>query len=121
MDKRSLLLIEDDEIVREAIGDILDLNDISVIMGGDGAEGVSLFETHKEKVNLVILDMIMPKLNGYEALQKLREIDPEIPVIMASGHNDAAAKAETYRHQPNGYLTKPFEIEDLLNTVKPYF
>lgn len=121
MDKQSLLLIEDDEIVREAIGDILDMNDISVIMGGDGEEGVSLFEIHKNDVNLVILDMIMPKLNGYETLQKLREIDPEIHVIMASGHNDAEAKAGIYQHQPNGYLTKPFEIEDLLSTVKPYF
>jgi CheY-like chemotaxis protein len=117
----TILLIDDEEMILNVGSAMLQQLGYNVVTASSGERGLEILKKREIAIDLVILDMIMPKLNGYEALQKLREIDPEIPVIMASGHNDAAAKAETYRHQPNGYLTKPFEIEDLLNTVKPYF
>ena len=121
MSEKFTLIIDDDPIVREAVKDILELIEVNVLEASNGIKGVELFEEHSEHVSLIILDMIMPGMNGYDVLQKVRSISPAIRVIMSSGLSELKVENQTYPQQPDEYLFKPYELDMSINSVKKYY
>lgn len=116
--RRLLLVIDDEEIVREAIEDILESVNIAVISAADGYEGISLFKQHQSEIKGILLDMKMPGLSGSETLKQLRTIDPNITVILSSGYSEEETRRSLANQMPIRFLPKPYNFDTLVENVK---
>jgi CheY-like chemotaxis protein len=112
-----VLVIEDEEILRESILNILETNGFSAIGAADGRSGLQLA---KEVVpDLILCDVRMPELDGYEVLKALRQdpIAAEIPLLFLTAENIQRVVRQGEQLGANGYLTKPFSTAQLLNAI----
>jgi len=114
------ILIVDDEasICRYACRVLEPLGAVTYI-AGDGLAGVDTFRAHADEINLVLLDMIMPRMNGDEVMQKIRAIRPNVKIILISGYAEFlyAGKLDS-SVQPDGYMYKPFSTTDFLTRIR---
>lgn len=115
---KQLLVIDDEAVVREAVEDILESIDISVIAAANGREGVALFQSHHDQIDGILLDMKMPGLSGSETLRQLRQINPHVPVILSSGYSEEDTKKAIADQEPACFLPKPYNFEDLIKAVE---
>jgi len=108
-----VLVADDDPIIRRTIELILRHRGYRVLTAGDGAE--ALVRIAEDSPDILVLDLLMPVLNGWEVMQRLRDSGIEIPVVIASSVDQTIACIEA----PGGaaYLTKPFRPGDLVNAV----
>jgi CheY-like chemotaxis protein len=112
-----ILVIDDEEPVREAITDILDLEGISVISAENGTTGIQLYLQHQTDVKVVLLDLSMPGLSGEETLRALREINPSVQVILSSGYSEKDAVGRFSDLGLTAFLQKPYEAETLISLL----
>lgn len=113
-----ILIIEDEAAIRRVLGKIIseESKDYQV---EDAEDGLTGFEMIKAKdYDLVLCDIKMPKMDGVEVLQKVQKIKPEIPFIMISGHGDLDTAVETMRLGAFDYISKPPDLNRLLNAVR---
>jgi len=111
----TILVVDDDQSVVDLIVEVLELYGYSVISAGDGEEGWQKYREHRADIDLVLLDLVMPKMSGGEVFDKIREITPDAKVILSSGHS------ENDLHQVmnvTGYLTKPYDLQKLTQTIR---
>ncbi len=111
-----VLVIDDEPGVRELISESLSLSNMTAVQATDGLEALSLLR--REKFDLLILDINMPKLDGLALLEKLRTEGASVPVLMLSARADKADINQGLRTGADDYLTKPFSIEELVLRVK---
>lgn len=112
-----VLIVDDEYALCEVMLEILELSDISAFCAGNGEEGVALFTEHSHEIELIFLDLHLPGMGGLATLQLLREIKPEIDVILMSGEPESLAMAEFGEQAHLLYLEKPFTLDLLLQTV----
>ena len=115
--KGKILLADDEETILSLTEMMLEPYNIEIICAGDGARAVEIFENQKQEIALVILDMVMPKLSGEETFNKIKAISPEIPVIIASGHSRNETLQRFTGASFDGFLQKPFRIQDLIKEI----
>jgi CheY-like chemotaxis protein len=84
-----------------------------VIKAGHGLEALEFFREHKNEINLVILDLTMPGMNGWETLAALRALRPDIPVVLASGYDEAKVMEGEHAELPQAFLHKPYRMAEL--------
>jgi two-component system OmpR family response regulator len=111
-----VLVIDDEPGVRELISESLRISEITAVEAADGLEALSLLR--REKFDLLILDINMPKLDGLALLEKLRTEGMSVPVLMLSARADKTDINQGLRIGADDYLTKPFSIEELILRVK---
>jgi two-component system nitrogen regulation response regulator GlnG len=109
------LVADDEPAVCEVAADLLRSEGLAVVTAGDGARAVELVES--ERCDVAILDVEMPRLDGIEALRRLRTTAPWVPVIMVTGHGDIRRAVEAMRLGAYDFLTKPLVAEDFIATV----
>jgi two-component system, cell cycle sensor histidine kinase and response regulator CckA len=115
----SILVIDDEKAVLEAVEDILTLEGIQVLTAVDGPTGITLYQNHQDEIDLVLLDLSMPVMNGEETFTALRQINPDVVVVLTSGYHEQDAMR--YISQPNiGFLQKPYTWESLINGIHHY-
>jgi CheY-like chemotaxis protein len=93
-----------------------------VVAAVDGVEAVEVFRRHQEWIGCVLLDLTMPRRDGWETLAALRALRPDLPVILASGYDEAQAMEGAHTEQPQVFLHKPYSMADLkaaLEAVMP--
>ncbi|OPF52362.1 DNA-binding response regulator [Clostridium baratii] len=105
--KINILIIEDEEAIREGVSEYLSEVGFNVISAADGNQGVELFK--KNKIDLVILDIMLPKVNGFVVLNKIRE-ESTIPVIMLTAMSDDYTQIMSFDENADDYITKPFSV-----------
>jgi CheY-like chemotaxis protein len=108
-----ILLAEDEPDVRELVLDVLRANGHTVFVAEDGGQAIELYMQEREQLDLVILDMQMPKVSGSEAIAAIRRADPKVKIIVSSGYNSEALTMEV-----NGYLQKPFRQREMLKLIE---
>ncbi|MBU2500309.1 response regulator, partial [bacterium] len=113
----SVLVIDDEDAVREVTVCMLNRLGYRTIEACDGAEALELYRTRGETIDLVLLDLTMPAMDGAVTLDGLRRLDPAVPVIVVSGVTAAASQEILNRPQTVGYLTKPFTLDELKTAV----
>jgi excisionase family DNA binding protein len=113
--KPSLLVIDDDDGVHKLMRRYFDPGKYSLTTAFDGVEGLKLIQT--EPVDIVLLDLAMPIMNGVSFLRKLRQNHPEIPVIIVTGHPDGKLMMEASQFGPLMLIPKPIEKKMLLAAV----
>ena len=113
--KRPVLIVEDDIDLRDCVREELEQAGYRVVTAGNGHEGLEQLETNPEPC-LIVLDLMMPVMNGYEFLAALRDRDQHIPVVVTSAFLDSVATPEGV----SGLLPKPFRMEALLAVLARY-
>ncbi len=114
----TVLLIDDEEVVREIGTDILHLGHISCICASDGEEGIARFREHRATIGLIILDIEMPKMSGEKVFAAIREIAPEMPILIASGYSKEYLESKVFGKKIEHYIAKPFKVDQLLHQVR---
>ncbi|MDO5011014.1 MAG: response regulator transcription factor [Intestinibacter bartlettii] len=102
-----ILIIEDEIDIREGISEFLSEVGYEVTQAGDGQEGIDLFK--EDKFDLVLLDIMLPKINGFGVLNQIREIG-NTPVIMLTAMNDDYSQIMSFNSEADDYITKPFSV-----------
>ena len=113
-----ILVIEDEAAIRRVLGKILrEENDTYIVdEAEDGQQGLDKIKN--DDYDLVLCDIKMPKLDGVEVLEAVKKFKPEIPFVMISGHGDLETAINTMRLGAFDYISKPPDLNRLLNTVR---
>ena len=109
----TVLLVEAQDSVRRMAETILKRLGVSVLTAACGIEAIALFKQHQAAICCVITDLTMPDMDGWETLTALRKIQPNIPVILASGYDEAQAMGRNNTEQPQAFLHKPYSRDEL--------
>ncbi|MGG7162394.1 response regulator transcription factor [Clostridium ihumii] len=113
--KKKLLIIEDDIDIALMIKEYLKKEDYEVFIGNDGEEGITIFK--ENDINLIMLDVMMPKMDGYEVLSKIREFS-NVPVIMLTAKGHQMDKVIGFKKGCDDYIVKPFDLVELNLRIK---
>lgn len=116
--KETVLLVEDDPLLRRAYELALAHAGYKVLAAGDGEEGRQVFEREKDKIQLLLTDVVLPHLKGPELAAKALELRPELKVIFMSGHTENSAAQAGLLDSGSTLLQKPISIRNLLETVR---
>jgi DNA-binding response OmpR family regulator len=116
MDERKILIVEDEQKIADTLKLGLSENGYYVEVAYDGQIGLRLFEQHE--FNLVILDINLPGLNGYQLCKIIRSKSPQIPIIMLTALSALQDKIEGYDAGADDYIIKPFEFKELLMKIR---
>jgi PAS domain S-box-containing protein len=111
-----VLVVDDDDPVRVVTQKNLEMNGYRVVAAKNGVEAVKLFTQHREEIKLILMDMMMPGLDGMASIRAIRTIGPNTPIIMASGMA-LPREQQDDRADYQAFLQKPFAVDRLLNTV----
>jgi signal transduction histidine kinase/ActR/RegA family two-component response regulator len=113
-----ILVVDDEEIVRETTRLMLEENGFSVLSANDGVEAVELYRGRAGEIAAVLLDMTMPRMGGEEAFRELRRIDPTVAVILSSGFTEQEALNHFAGKGLAGFLQKPYRARELAAAVR---
>ncbi len=113
----TVLLIEDEEMVRNMAKAMLIRLGYAVIEAQDGVEAVRLFQEHQNEIDCVLSDLTMPRMNGWETLTALREKGADVPVILASGYDENTVMAGDHPELPQAFLNKPYSMAALKDVL----
>lgn len=111
-----ILIIDDEKSIRKTLREILEYEKYSVDEALEGLEGITLFQ--KEKYDVVLCDIKMPKMDGIEVLEKIIELNNDIPVVMISGHGTIETAVEAVKKGAFDFIAKPLDLNRLLVTIR---
>ncbi|MFH0925119.1 MAG: response regulator [bacterium] len=117
MDKKNILIIDDDEITQESLKRLLFLDGYNVITIGDGESGLQLVK-NGEKVDIALVDLKMPGIDGIEILRRLRKISSMIEIIMITGHGGIESAVTALKEGASNYICKPINYEELRISIR---
>lgn len=112
----TILIIDDEEAIRNALRDILEMEDYEVEEARDGIDALSKIK--QNSYDAIICDIKMPKMDGMEVLERAQLICPDVPIIMISGHGDIDTAVETVKKGAFDYISKPPDLNRLLITIR---
>jgi CheY-like chemotaxis protein len=119
---QGLALVIDDELsVRQLTTLMLRRAGFEVLAAADGLEGLALFERHRARVRVVVLDLTMPRMGGLETLAAIRRLEPRTPVLLCSGWCEPDELAQLQRHAAVRFLRKPYQLDTLVGEIRALF
>jgi len=113
MHGHTVLLVDDEKMVLEVGKAILQRLGNQVITAASGEEALDRFSQHRETIDCVVLDLTMPGMDGQATFQQLRELSPELPIIIASGLALDHVAGQFGDTQPSAVIQKPYQVADL--------
>jgi len=119
-EEQLVLVIDDEDDVRTVTVEVLQEAQLKTLQAANGPAGIALFRQHSSQIKLVILDFFMPGMNGEQVLNKLRSIDPRIPVIFFSGFSEQEVMGRLQLRNGVAFLQKPYTINALWQIVQQY-
>jgi len=114
----TILLVDDEELVLDAARAMLEHLGYTVLVAEGGEEAWALYQENKERIDLVILDMIMPGMGGGEVYDRTKALNPDVKVILSSGYSIAGKASEIIKRGANAFIQKPFSITDLSHKIR---
>lgn len=117
--RRTILVIEDEPHIVLGLRDALEFEGFRVISAGTGREGLAA--ARQERPQAVLLDLMLPDVNGYQVCEELRRIDPAVPIIMLTARSQEADKIRGLDAGADDYVTKPFSVGELVARIRALF
>ena len=117
MNDTLILIVDDEARMRKLIKDFLVAKNYKIIEAKDGEEALEVFETNKEKINLVLLDVMMPKIDGWTVLRKIRQ-ESKVPVIMLTARGEEQDELFGFELGVDEYISKPFSPKILVARIQ---
>jgi two-component system, cell cycle sensor histidine kinase and response regulator CckA len=115
---RTILVVEDESLMRRLLEKILCTDDTSVMLAADGQEAIDMYRDHKQEIGVVLLDLGLPKLSGWEVFKNLKQQNPDVCVIVASGYLDPDLKSRMHDAGVQYFIEKPYKLNELLATLQ---
>jgi two-component system, cell cycle sensor histidine kinase and response regulator CckA len=113
-----ILIIEDEEVLRDLLYSELTNNGYTVFTAEDGIKAIEVYSQWKREIDLVISDIGLPKMGGQEVFQKLKELNPDVKVLLASGFLDPDLKIALFKAGARGFIQKPYAPDDVLKKIR---
>jgi DNA-binding response OmpR family regulator len=113
--QRTIVVVEDEDAIRRGVSDALGMAGFTVVEAADGARGLE--EARRAGVDLVLLDLLLPKMDGFEVLAELRQTHPALPVVILSARGSEDDRVRGLRGGADDYVVKPFSARELLARV----
>lgn len=117
MSEVTILLVEDEESLASFISEELTYEDYQVLIARDGQQALDLFDAHQDQITLLLLDWMLPKIDGLTVGRKIRRRS-QVPIIMMTARDQLGDKITGLDAGADDYITKPFEIEELLARIR---
>lgn len=114
----TILLVEDEDMLLTLLQTIVEERGYRALTARDGEEAVTVYAQHRDEIALVLTDMGLPKLGGWEVFGKIREINPRARVILASGYLDQNLRTELMGAGAVEYLQKPYVADVMLRKIR---
>ena len=116
--EETILLVDDEEMIIDAGKEMLEEIGYTVLTATSGQQAIDAYRERKSEIHMVILDMIMPEMGGGETYDKLREVDPEIRVLLSSGYSVDGEATEILERGCNGFIQKPFDMKEIFRKIR---
>ena len=113
----TILLIDDEKMILEVGCELLEELGYTVLCALSGPEALDIFQKNSDKIDLVIMDMIMPGMGGGETFDRLRKINPEVKVLLSSGYSVNGQATKILRRGCDGFIQKPFNLNQLAEKI----
>jgi two-component system, cell cycle sensor histidine kinase and response regulator CckA len=120
--KKTALFVDDEVMIHEIVKNAMDRWSFSIISAGNGKEAVRIYEKEKGRIDLVILDMVLKDIHGYEVYNRIKRINPEVKVLLMTGNGIDANVRKILSCSLNSIIHKPFHImhfHEKLNDMLP--
>jgi PAS domain S-box-containing protein len=114
----TILLVDDEEIIREVAGRMLEYLGFTVITASSGREAIQIYLRREDEIDLILLDIIMPEMMGLQTFDELKAINPEVRVLLTSGYSSEGQAADILRRGCRGFIQKPFQVEVLSRKIQ---
>lgn len=115
--KNTILIVEDEDGLSGYLTKELQFEDFNVLVAADGLDAMATYQAHQNELLLILLDWMLPKLDGMEVLRRIRKHD-QVPVIIMTARDYVGDKVAGLDNGADDYITKPFEIEELLARIR---
>lgn len=122
----TVLVVDDESRMRKLIKDFLIQKDYNILEAEDGEKALKVYEENKEKINLILLDVMMPKLDGWSVLRQIRQSNKGLPIVMLTARAEEQDELFGFELGVDEYITKPFSpkilvarVEAILKRTKP--
>jgi two-component system, cell cycle sensor histidine kinase and response regulator CckA len=109
----TVLLVDDDDIIIDVGRDILEKLGYKVLTAKSGQKAIEIYKTNQKKIDMIILDMVMPEMDGGDTYDKLRDVNPDIKVLLSSGYSNDGQASKILSRGCDGFIQKPFKIKTL--------
>ena len=116
--EETVLLIDDDEMIADVSEMILKNSGYDVVSAKSGKEAIEVYKENHSRIDMVILDMILPDMGGGETYDRLKEINPGIKVLLASGYDIDYQGRDIMERGCDGFIQKPFNMNELLEKIR---
>jgi len=113
-----VLVVDDEDVIRRVAKSALEIYGYSVLLAEDGQQAVQIYEQRANEIDVVLLDLVMPKLGGEETFRNLRSINPKVRVILSSGYSDSQAQEQFRGKRLAGFLKKPYTATQIGEELK---
>jgi two-component system, cell cycle sensor histidine kinase and response regulator CckA len=114
----TVLLVEDEDLVRDLGSEILANFGYDVVVAENGKQALDIYQEHKDRISLVILDLIMPEMDGRRCLKKILQMDRNARVLIASGYSEDISLDDDIMGSARGFIRKPYDMRTLLQMVR---
>ena len=114
----TILIVDDQETIWDFLIEALQMLGYSVLLAENGADAVEIYEANPGAVDLVLMDMIMPKLGGSQAFGKIREIDPQAKILLSSGFVNEEDIQHLLKQGACGFLSKPHRLPVVVKAIR---
>ena len=118
MNEVSILVVDDEERMRKLVKDFLKTKGFSIVEAEDGEKAIEVYEENRSKIKLILLDVMMPKLDGWSVLRKIRQEDKKIPIIMLTARSEEQDELFGFELGVDEYISKPFSPKILVARVE---
>jgi CheY-like chemotaxis protein len=116
--KCTVMVVEDEQPLREGVVKMLRRNEFEVIEAADGATAIDLLRVHGTKVDVILLDLTIPGRSSHDVVTEAAEVRPDIRVIMTSAYSEAMVMDKMRAPQIRGFIRKPFRLGDVVRTLR---
>jgi PAS domain S-box-containing protein len=116
--KETILFVDDEDMIIYMGEQLLENMGYNVLIARSGKEAIEIYKENEEDIDLVILDMVMPGIGGGEAYDRMKEINPNVKVLLSSGYSIDGQASEILERGCNGFIQKPFDIEALSDKIR---
>jgi len=113
-----ILVIDDEDMLRDVLKEVLEMVGFSALFASSGREGIQLFEENQDRVQLILMDILMPEMSGIETHKEIKALDPDMKFIFMSGFPDKDALSLRELVGDYVFVKKPFSVKEIVSEIR---
>ena len=117
----TILIVEDERLMLRLLEKVFSRHGYQVLVASDGEQAIEVYRSYKLKIDVVLLDVGLPKTPGWHVLLKMKEENPNVTVVIASGYLEPKMKAEMSCAGIKHFISKPYMLDEVVETVQSLF